>query len=155
MPITIDVVSSNLHQPNQGEVYNIMWKSLSVTCDRTVVFSGSSGLLHQKNKTNRHDITEILLKVALNTFKQTNESCLWEDHLTKHCDLCHWFKTFKKLIFECIECSNDTGKSKQYQYTFTIHLLKWNNISIKKVNFIQNKCPWRRERWMSKWVIAV
>ena len=85
---------------------------------------------------NRHDITEILLKVALNTFKQTNESCLWEDHLTKHCDLCHWFKTFKKLIFECIECSNDTGKSKQYQYTFTIHLLKWNNISIKKVNCV-------------------
>jgi len=25
------------------------------------------------NKTDRHDITEILLKVALNTIKQTNE----------------------------------------------------------------------------------
>ena len=35
-----------------------------MTCDRSVVFSGSS-----TNKTDRHDITEILLKMALN--KQT------------------------------------------------------------------------------------
>ena len=27
--------------------YNIMWQSLSVTCDRSVVFSGYSGFLHQ------------------------------------------------------------------------------------------------------------
>jgi hypothetical protein len=33
--ITTDVVSSNL---DQCEVYNIMWLSLSVTCDRSVVF---------------------------------------------------------------------------------------------------------------------
>jgi hypothetical protein len=45
-----------------------MWYSLSVTCDRSVVFSGSS-----TNKTDRHDITEILLKVVLNTIKQTNK----------------------------------------------------------------------------------
>jgi hypothetical protein len=32
VPITTDVVSSNL---DQGEVYNIMWKSLSVTCDKS------------------------------------------------------------------------------------------------------------------------
>jgi len=42
--ITIDIVSSNL---DQGEVYNIMWWSLSVTCDRSVVSSGSSSFLHQ------------------------------------------------------------------------------------------------------------
>jgi hypothetical protein len=57
------VVSSNL---NQGEMYNIMWSSLSV------VFSGSSG--SSTNKTDHHDITEILLKVALNTIKQINRS---------------------------------------------------------------------------------
>ena len=46
VPITTDVVSSN---PDQGEVYNItnMWSSLSVICDRTVVFSGYSCFLHQ------------------------------------------------------------------------------------------------------------
>jgi len=38
--------------------------NLSVTCDRLVVFSGSS-----TNKTDRHDITEILLKMTLNTIK--------------------------------------------------------------------------------------
>jgi hypothetical protein len=45
--------------------YNIMLYSLSVTCDRSVVFSLNSGFF--TNKTDRHDITEILLKVALNT----------------------------------------------------------------------------------------
>ena len=43
VPITTDVVSSNL---DQGEVYNIMWWSVSVTCDRSVDFSGSSNFLH-------------------------------------------------------------------------------------------------------------
>ena len=46
MPITTDVVSSNF---DQCEVYNIMWHSLSVTCHRSVVFSWSSGFLHQEN----------------------------------------------------------------------------------------------------------
>jgi hypothetical protein len=51
-----------------GEVYNIIWSSLSVTCDRSMVSPVSS-----IKKTDRHDIlvTEILLKVALNTIKQT------------------------------------------------------------------------------------
>jgi hypothetical protein len=37
----------------------------SVTCDRSVVFS--------TNKSDRHDITEILLKVVLSTIKSTNQ----------------------------------------------------------------------------------
>ncbi len=40
-----------------------------MTCDRSVVFSGYS--VSYTNKTNRHDITEILLKEALNTINQT------------------------------------------------------------------------------------
>ena len=43
VPIATDV-GSNL---DWGGVYTIMWWSLSVTCDRSVVFSGSSGFLHQ------------------------------------------------------------------------------------------------------------
>ena len=39
--------------------FNIMWSSLSVTCYRSLVFS--------TNKTDRHNITETFLKVALNT----------------------------------------------------------------------------------------
>jgi hypothetical protein len=56
--MVVDVVSSG----RGGQHYVI---NLSVTCDRPVVFSGSSGFLH--------DITEILLKVALHTIKQTNK----------------------------------------------------------------------------------
>ena len=48
--------------------YNIMWKVMLVTCCRSVVFSGVSS----NNQTDRHDITEILLKVTLNTINQTN-----------------------------------------------------------------------------------
>ena len=43
--------------------YTITWSSLSVTFDRSVVFS--------TNKTDHHDITELLLKVVLNTINQT------------------------------------------------------------------------------------
>ena len=49
--------------------YNIMWKSLSVTCGRSVFSPGSP--VSSTNKTDRHDITEILLKVALNTITIT------------------------------------------------------------------------------------
>jgi hypothetical protein len=38
---------------------------LSVTCNRSAVFSGYS--VSSTNKTDRHDVTEILLIVALNT----------------------------------------------------------------------------------------
>ena len=46
--------------------------------DRTVVFSGYSGFF--TNNTDHHDMTEILLKVALNTIKQTNKQTYdWRD----------------------------------------------------------------------------
>ena len=56
----VTVKTQNTH----GEVYSIQRYviSLSVSCGRSVVYPVSS-----TNKTDRHDITEILLKVALNT----------------------------------------------------------------------------------------
>jgi hypothetical protein len=42
-----------------------------VTGDRSMVLSGSSDFL--TNKTDRHNIAELLLEVALNTIKQTNK----------------------------------------------------------------------------------
>ena len=57
-PITTNVVSSNTAQ-NRCTRYNIMWWSLSPA---TPVSS---------NKNDRHDIAEILLKVALNTISLT------------------------------------------------------------------------------------
>ena len=46
---------------------------MSVTCDKSVVFSGSSAFLQSTNKTYLHDRTEILLKVASYTTKQTRQ----------------------------------------------------------------------------------
>ena len=59
MPITTDVVSSNLAH------YVIKFVS---DLRQVVVFS--------TNKTDRHDITEILLKVALNTINQSIHTCV-------------------------------------------------------------------------------
>jgi len=52
----------------------------TVTCGRSVVFSGYSGFLH--NKTDRHNITEILLKVVLNTITLTLLKMFWKFSLT-------------------------------------------------------------------------
>ena len=54
--------------------YNNMWWSLSVTCDRSVIFSGTPD--SSTSKTESHDINEILWKVALNTINITLTLCL-------------------------------------------------------------------------------
>ena len=62
VPITTDVVSSNL---DQGEVYTIcQWFAAGLWFSPAPPVSSA-------NKTDRQNITEILLKVALNTIKQT------------------------------------------------------------------------------------
>ena len=61
--------------------YNIMWQSLSVTCDRSVVFSTI--------KTDCHDIAEILLKVVLNTI--TLHPPILIKLLFQHCRFTHQF----------------------------------------------------------------
>ena len=48
MPLTTNIVSWNPVQARCTR-YNIMWWSLSVTCDRSVVFSKYSSFLHQWN----------------------------------------------------------------------------------------------------------
>jgi hypothetical protein len=63
-PITTNVVSLNPAQERCTR-YNILWWSFPTICDRSGVFQ--STLVSSTNKTDCHDITEILLKVALNT----------------------------------------------------------------------------------------
>ena len=67
--IYTNVVSLN---PAQARCtpYNIMWYNLWVACGRSVVFSGT--LVSSTNKTDHHDIAEILLKVMLNTITLTH-----------------------------------------------------------------------------------
>ena len=65
---TNKVVSSNPAEARCTQC-NIMSLMLSVTCDRSVVFSGTP--VSSTIKTIRHHIAEILLKVALNTINLT------------------------------------------------------------------------------------
>jgi hypothetical protein len=46
-----------------------------------MVFSGSSGFLHQYLKIHRHDIAEIFLKVALSTIKQKNKQIKYSEYI--------------------------------------------------------------------------
>ena len=66
--MTTDVVSSN---HTQSDVYNIMWYILS---DRW--FSPATPV-SSTNKTDHHDITEILLKVALNTIRPNLDQLIY------------------------------------------------------------------------------
>ena len=68
VPITTNIVSSNrVH----GEVYSIQHYVIKFVSDLRQV---GGTLVSSTNKTDRHDITELLLKVALNTIKQTNSA---------------------------------------------------------------------------------
>ena len=66
VPITTNVVSSNL---DQGEVYNIY----VIKFVRDLRWFSLGPLVSSINETDRHDISEILLKVVLTpSNKQTN-----------------------------------------------------------------------------------
>ena len=63
--------------------YSIMWLSLSVTCDRSVISPGTP--VSSTNESDRHNITDLLFKVALNTIiltlytkKGNNNHDIWQ-----------------------------------------------------------------------------
>jgi hypothetical protein len=64
VPITTKVVSSN---PVHGKVYSIQHYVIKFVCDLRQVGGSLSTQVYSINKTDRHEITEILLKVVLNT----------------------------------------------------------------------------------------
>jgi hypothetical protein len=69
VPITTKVVCST---PADGKVYLIQHFAIKFASDLRWFSPGTQ--VTSTNKTDRHDITEILLKVAFNTIKQTNIS---------------------------------------------------------------------------------
>jgi hypothetical protein len=74
---------------------------LSATCDRSVVPS--------TNKTDRYDITEILLKVALNTIKQTNKQTVY-----KSLSIGDWFNITPNRVLLSIIYLPPWGKNWAY-----------------------------------------
>ena len=81
MSITTNVVSSN-HA--NGKVYSIQHYVIKFVSDlREVVFSPGTPV-SSTNKTDCHNITEILLKVALNTIKpHKSQYCLLQNKTDK------------------------------------------------------------------------
>jgi hypothetical protein len=67
VPITTNVVSSN---PTNGKVYSIQHYVIKFVSDLRQVFSPGTPV-SSTNKTDRHDITEILLKLTLDTLNLT------------------------------------------------------------------------------------
>ena len=112
--------------PAQDEVYSIqhMWSSLSVTCDRGRWISPGT-VVSSTNKTDRHDIIEILLKVALNTI--TLKPHLW-----------WWCKNFKYSSPSLIRSLTKFQSS--YQTIFHMH----------RENKILLNCPTSREATLLK-----
>jgi hypothetical protein len=74
--ISTDIVSSNL---DQGEVYNynIMWSNLSVTCDRSVVFSESSGFLQYLILSNRGPNPQVIYIIGSVISLMSKKICIY------------------------------------------------------------------------------
>ena len=116
--------------------YNLMWYSLTVPCDRSV---GSS-----TNKTDRHDIAEILLEVALNTINlNLNLHCMnvkvsflspsflafsisvqSYDHLIPWLKK-HWWNDWIKWHFGCLAARCGVGVTYLQWYIFVIFDVKY------------------------------
>ena len=70
VPITTNIVSSN---PADGELYSIQHNMIKFVSDLREVtqWFSSDTLVFSSNKSDRHDIAEILMKVTLNTINLT------------------------------------------------------------------------------------
>ena len=82
-----------------------------MTCDRSVAFTGASDFLNKKKKKfDRHDITEILLKVALNTIKPTNQPTITSFYAFIQICLCMVIsRDYEIMTTESLEiCQNKT-----------------------------------------------
>ena len=73
---------------------------MSVTCGKSEVFSRYRTPVSSINKTDRHDITEILLKVALNTIKQTNKQTSNQQKLV--CVFLQWNQICAVFFIICL-----------------------------------------------------
>ena len=96
VPITTNIVSSNrVH----GEVYSIQHYVIKFVSDLRQV---GGTLVSSTNKTDRHDITELLLKVALNTIKQTNKQTVHKVKIWYCISLKNYCNVYDQKYFFCL-----------------------------------------------------
>jgi hypothetical protein len=79
-------------------------------CDQVCQFSPGTPVF-SSNITDRHDITEILLKVALNTIKP--------NYNTYHCMIAVWEKIHQQNMIELLGYGSFTALSTIFQIYFT------------------------------------
>jgi hypothetical protein len=107
-------------------IYNIMWKSLSVTCGRSVVSPGTP--VSSTNKNDHHDKNEILLKVTLNTITLHPEPCqTWRFP----------YNNITRRVFGYLEPGRTlrTGSGK-WQQRFRVSMLFLSSATVSDINNI-------------------
>jgi hypothetical protein len=117
VPITTNVVSLN---PTRARFtrYNIIWSSLSVA---TGQWFSPGNPVSSTNKTDHHDITEILLKVALSVLNQ---------------------QTIRKLLSELMYNKKKNQISTQIVISLKSTCL-WRNTICYNINIINNWLVWK------------
>ena len=120
-----------------------MWLNLSVTCDRSVVSS--------TNKIDRHDITEILLKMVLNVITLT--LLIWKGFffsLSTGFDPLFWY-TAAPIIKPDVQWMRHTSSEEPLSWLIVICLMSSGNyfmhIQDKKKTTIYKYYTERREEW--------
>jgi hypothetical protein len=150
VPITTDVLSSN---PVPGEVF-----SSTTLCDKVCQWLATgqwfslSTPVSSTNKTGRHDVNEILLKVALNPINQSKPSIFWISFCCTWCTLfqkrvvrtklynLHFYSTFFGGVFR------QTLISSRAKINIDFHLARDMMESVSKLCWPQrsngNNCCW-------------
>jgi hypothetical protein len=90
--LTTKVVSLN---PVHGEMYSIQHYVIQFVSDLRI---SPGTLVSSINKTDLHDITEILLKVVLNTINQTKPKILLEESTSTNLEIFKYIFKYVKFI---------------------------------------------------------
>ena len=132
--MTIDVVSSNLDQCEEYICDNVcQW----LTTGR---WFSPFPPVSSTNKTDRNDITEMLLKVALNTIKQTFISCVILINLTDEIHV-YYFSSFSNLQDQYIFCYVHTNHTRSVYLTYKVVFGQTNQTKTSQVKSLLSQCP--------------
>ena len=139
MPITTKVVSSNhVHD----EVYSIQYYVIKFVSDLQQVGGFSPGALVSSNKTDCHNITEILLKVALNTTTLTFISV--ERPSYYYFNSCFEMLSLK-YFFAIWKIKHATSPYFEFEETklYLINLCQWKLFLSRKLLNVNGRCWYR------------
>ena len=116
-----------IRNPVHGEVYSIQHYVIKFVSDlRQVGGFCPDPQICSTNKTDHHDITEILLKVPLNTIKQSENVLRWFSAKNWFSIICDedWLITYIQIHVDfCLNLNSDVQQFHQYQQILLNQLL--------------------------------